>query len=311
MKLSRKLLLAAVVVAGLAVGAAHFLRAEAPEAAHPGEDITDLSAVYDEVREEIAAADKRWEENKRALVYTRDLSGRRMAAVIVDGLPDRSLTTRLLDVFARHKVPAVFFVEGQNAAAQPETIRAIASSRQEIGNFTYVGTPKLHEMERDEVLGQVIRTQKVLETLTGRRASLFRAPRLKLNDTILRAVYAADAGDAVQTDVYLERGAVPSAAEADGFVAGLRPGSIIAVQAGEPVDLIEPQETKSDERPAIDKKPSIKELPSLPRKRLTLADELEHLLTALEKQGYEIVPLREMRRIDYVPQSTGKETPNG
>ncbi len=306
MKLSTKLLSAALIVAALAVGAAHFLREKAPEAAHPGEDITDLTAVYDDVRDEIKMADWRGLEDKRAQVWTRDLSGRKMAAVIIDGLPERAMTTRLLDLFARHKVKTVFFVEGHNAVGQPETVRAIASTRQEIGNFTYVGTPKLSEMPKEEILGQIIRTQKVLDTLTGRRPSLFRAPRLKITDDILRAVYNADAGDVVEADVYVERGALPSAADADRFIAGLTPGSIIAVQAGEPVDLIEMQEKKAtEEKPAIDKKPTIQDLPAAPRNHLTLADEVEFLLTALERQGYEIAPVRSFRRIEYTPQTAG------
>lgn len=305
MKLSTKLLSAALIVAALAAGAAHFLREKAPEAVHPGEDITDLTAVYDEVRDEIRMADRRGLEDKRAQVWTRDLSGRKMVAIVIDGLPERAMTTRLLDLFARHKAKTVFFVEGHNAAGQPETIQAIASTRQEIGNFTYVGMPKLSELPREEILGQIIHTQKVIDTLTGRRPSLFRAPRLKITDDILRAVYAADAGDVVAADVCVGRGTLPSAEEAGRFVAGLTPGSIIAVEASEPVDLIEKQEKATNEKPAIDKKPTIQDLPAAPQKHLTLADEVEFLLTALEKQGYEIAPVRSFRRIDYKPQPAG------
>ena len=285
----------------LAGGAAFYWFRELPGTAHEAADIRDLSGSW-QASEEIAAAQKKLAAVEPAQVVTTDLSGRGQIALVIDGLPDRSTTARLLDLFQKHDVAVIFFVEGQNAADQPKTIKLIQESGQEIGNFTFVGITAAQELPLDELLGQLCQTQKVIGTLTGSEPSYFRAPRTRFTDPLLKAVKAAGIDQAVQANVLLPQGKLHSAEEAAAFVSGIPAGSILAVAGSEPVDSRVMEPGKTNERPAIDKKPTIRmdgseEAPMAS----SLVTEVELLLNALEQQQLTIRPLSVFRSIHYVP----------
>ena len=285
-------------------GVSYYVWWTLPKEAHPAEDITDLSALYDDMREEIAAAQGRLKEAKPARVIVRDET-RRAMALIVEGLPERVDTMRLLDVLARHKAKAVFFVEGDSAALQPETIQAIVEAGQEIGNYTYVGVRKFQELPPEAMLGQLLRTQKTVDTLMGRRPTLFYAPQLRLTPLVLQAVTAAEAGEVVWPNVFLARHTLHSADDADAWAATVPQGSIIAIPGGQAVDVLTPQMEKTNERPAIDKKPNAvtPDTAPPPRKKEALAEEVDRMLTALEKRGFTFWTAESFRHIDYVPEA--------
>lgn len=284
-----------------AAGVAFYLFYELPETAHPAADITDLSGLYS-AEKEIAAARQELTTAEPAQVITADSSGSRQIALVLDGLPDRSTTARLLDLFQTHQIPVAFFVEGQNAAEQPETIKLLQESGQEIGNFTFVGIAAAQNLPQEELLGQLCRTQKVLETLTGQAPSLFRAPRTRFTEALLKAVTAAGIDKAVYANVVLPRGQLHSPADAAAFVSTIPAGSIVAIAAGDPVDVKKMEDGKTDDRPAIDKKPTIQTDESAGAQPAdSLAEETEWLLSALEQQGISVRPLSAARSIHVLP----------
>ena len=135
----RKLTLIVVLVLLCVCGTLVYLRDHVMQRSDAGAEITDLSAVY-AAHDEIEAARQHLAEGiEPAEVVTRLKGDERVVGIVIDGLPERPLAARLLDVLKKHDVPAVFFVEGQNAADQPETIRLIDQAGQEIGNYTLVG----------------------------------------------------------------------------------------------------------------------------------------------------------------------------
>lgn len=285
-------------------GVAYYVWRTLPKEAHPAADITDLSAVYEDIGDEVATAKVRLDEVKPARVIVRD-DTRRAMAIVVEGLPERTDTMRLLDVLVRHKVKAVFFAEGDSAALQPETIRAIAEAGQEIGNYTYVGMRKFQELPPEAMLGQLLRTQKVMDTLIGRRPALFYAPQLRLTPLVLQAVTAAEAGEVVWPNVFLARHTLHTADDADAWAATVPQGSIISVPGGQPVDVLTPQIEKANERPAVDKKPNAvtPDTAPPPRPKQALAEEVDRMLTALEKRGFVFWTAGSFRHIEYVPEA--------
>jgi peptidoglycan/xylan/chitin deacetylase (PgdA/CDA1 family) len=85
-------------------------------------------------------------------------------------------TPQVLDVLKEYGVPATFFVLGEQAEANEETIRRIASEGHALGNHTY-------DHKYDDLYGsfdafweQTERTNDILESITGERVSLLRAP---------------------------------------------------------------------------------------------------------------------------------------
>lgn len=287
----------------VACGILILLRDYVIEKSDPQTELTDLSAAYT-ASEEIAAAEQRLADGiAPAEVVTRLQDGTKHMAIVIDGLPERPLTERMLDVLEKHNAPAVFFVEGQNAAEQPETIQCIHNTGYEIGNYTFVGISGAEKLPTERLLSELCRTQQVVATLSPKAPTLFRAPRTVFTDPLLMAVKAAGLDYAVKENVRYEAGTFRDAADAAAFAATIPTGSILAIAISRPVDPPSKEAGKTDDRPAVDKKPNIEDPPAV---RHTPpppdpADELDWLLTALEGAGMKVVDIHDFRKIRYIP----------
>jgi peptidoglycan/xylan/chitin deacetylase (PgdA/CDA1 family) len=85
-------------------------------------------------------------------------------------------TPQVLDVLKEYGVPATFFVLGKQAEANEETIRRIASEGHALGNHTYDHKYDVLYGSFDAFWEQTERTNDILESITGERVSLLRAP---------------------------------------------------------------------------------------------------------------------------------------
>ncbi|HEX2973846.1 MAG TPA: polysaccharide deacetylase family protein [Tepidisphaeraceae bacterium] len=102
-------------------------------------------------------------------------SGTKVALTFDDG-PSPGGTDGVLDVLKREGIPAAFFVIGQNAAANPDLLRRIHSEGHLIGNHTYdhdhLSVFRGYRYWHD----QLLRTDEVVQQITGVRPGLFRPP---------------------------------------------------------------------------------------------------------------------------------------
>jgi peptidoglycan/xylan/chitin deacetylase (PgdA/CDA1 family) len=298
----KKMSLIVLAVIAIVVGGLVYVRDHVLDQPHEAADITDLSGAY-QATDEIAAAKQQLADGvKPAEVITTLTDGTPRVAIVFDGLPDRPSCARLLDVLARHDASAVFFVEGQNAADQPETIKMIQEAGQEIGNYTYVGLAGIEKASSDKQLSEICRTQKIVSMLSAFKPELFRAPRMVLNDNLLKSVQAAGLSYAVKENVRFQPNTLHNDADADAYAASIANGSILAIQVNRPVDPKAVTPGKTDERPAVDMKPTIhdNEAPTASDAKEDLADEVDRLLTALSKRGIQVIFVNQFRKIHYV-----------
>lgn len=86
------------------------------------------------------------------------------------------LTGQVLDVLKREQVPSTFFVVGELAEERKELVKRMAEEGHAVGNHTYNHVYK--ELYRDfaSFREQAERTDRVLESITGRKPFLLRAP---------------------------------------------------------------------------------------------------------------------------------------
>jgi peptidoglycan-N-acetylglucosamine deacetylase len=102
---------------------------------------------------------------------TRD---RRAIALTFDDGPSES-TPRILEILARHHVPATFFQCGANVERLPAVAREVAAAGHTIGNhshthpYLFTRTPAAIELD-------LCRAQETIESCTGIRPEWFRAP---------------------------------------------------------------------------------------------------------------------------------------
>ena len=332
----KKIAVIVVLVLAIIIGGGIYIRGRLMDQANIGKTIpgvTDLSESY-KAEEETAAAMEKLNSTpppEPSEVITTLTDGTKRVAIVFDGLPDRPLTLRLLDVLKKHNAEATFFVEGENAADQPETLLAIRKANQEVGNYTFTGLAHAEPVDKCSRMRELCRTQQSVTIETSCSPKVFRAPRsLRMEtscsptvfrapltifgDDILRVTRAAGIPFAVKESVRFQPGNIHSVYEANRYAATIPNGSIIAIPIGHPVEpLAYAPQNEEIKEPAFDKKPTIKDdYEKAPREeKPDLADELDWLLTALDSKQVAVVSVQQFRKIRYVPAGAATVTPTG
>jgi peptidoglycan-N-acetylglucosamine deacetylase len=96
-------------------------------------------------------------------------------ALTFDDGPNPAWTPRLLDLLARHRVKATFFLLGQFAEKDPALARSIADSGHLIGNHSW-SHPNLSLTPARRVREELQRTSEILEQITAKPVRFFRPP---------------------------------------------------------------------------------------------------------------------------------------
>ncbi|HKR92009.1 glycosyltransferase [Novosphingobium sp.] len=99
----------------------------------------------------------------------------KLLALTFDDGPDPSWTPRILSILEKEKVPATFFVIGENALQHPFLLNRMIADGDEIGNHTY-SHPNLAITGLGQTTLELNATQRLVEAYTGRSMRLFRAP---------------------------------------------------------------------------------------------------------------------------------------
>ena len=101
--------------------------------------------------------------------------GSRQIALTYDDGPNDPHTLRLLEVLARHGVPATFFLIGRYVRQRPEIAREIVQAGHVVGNHTFAH-PLLTFKSKAEIRQQLSQCRSALQEATGQRSNLFRPP---------------------------------------------------------------------------------------------------------------------------------------
>ncbi|MET0309066.1 MAG: glycosyltransferase [Sphingomonas sp.] len=101
-------------------------------------------------------------------------AGKQIALTFDDG-PDATYTPQILDVLKQNKVPATFFIIGENALQHPLLLRRMVAEGHELGNHTYTHPNLALDSARSTSI-ELNATQRLVQAYTGRGMRLFRAP---------------------------------------------------------------------------------------------------------------------------------------
>ena len=111
------------------------------------------------------------------LPYAIERAGYRpgLVALTFDDGPDPNYTPQILDILKAKKVPATFFVIGENALPERGLLRRELAEGHEVGNHTYTH-PNLGQATARATRLELNANQRLFEAFTGRSMKLFRAP---------------------------------------------------------------------------------------------------------------------------------------
>jgi peptidoglycan/xylan/chitin deacetylase (PgdA/CDA1 family) len=101
--------------------------------------------------------------------------GTRQLALTYDDGPNDPHTLHLLDVLARHSVPATFFLIGRYARRRPDIVREIVTRGHVIGNHTF-SHPLLIFKSVAEIRQELSSCREALLDAVGEHSNLFRPP---------------------------------------------------------------------------------------------------------------------------------------
>ena len=87
---------------------------------------------------------------------------------------------RILELLAKHEVPASFYVPGWVAERHPSTVEAIAQAGHEVAHHGYLHEPPA-SLTREEEADVLDRGSAILEGLTGQRPVGYRSPSWELS----------------------------------------------------------------------------------------------------------------------------------
>jgi peptidoglycan/xylan/chitin deacetylase (PgdA/CDA1 family) len=104
----------------------------------------------------------------------RGPSERRALALTFDDGPSES-TGAILEILARHGIPATFFMCGANVERLPSVAREVAAAGHEIGNHSY-SHPYLFLQTPKALRAELARAQTAIANVTGLQPHWFRAP---------------------------------------------------------------------------------------------------------------------------------------
>lgn len=131
---------------------------------------------------------RRWQ----AIFGRKNASPPRLIALTFDDGPYPVTTPLLLDRLRDLRVPATFFLIGDDAAHYPELTKRIAEDGNEIGNHTYTH-PDLDRIAPSQVTAELERAKETLVALSGERspALLMRPPHGRFTEATVKAAQAA------------------------------------------------------------------------------------------------------------------------
>ena len=101
--------------------------------------------------------------------------GKKKIALTFDDGPHPQYTEQLLDGLKERDVKVTFFVTGEHASLHPDVITRMREDGHVIGNHTY-SHMQLNRTNRAEFKEELLRTNEVLEAITGEEVVYVRPP---------------------------------------------------------------------------------------------------------------------------------------
>ncbi|MEP7222306.1 MAG: glycosyltransferase [Novosphingobium sp.] len=108
-------------------------------------------------------------------VVNRTGAADKLVALTFDDGPDPVWTPRILSILEQYRVPATFFIIGENGVANRGLLQRMVRDGYEIGNHSYTH-PNMADESRTGISLEMNATQRLIEAYTGRSTRLFRAP---------------------------------------------------------------------------------------------------------------------------------------
>ena len=108
---------------------------------------------------------------------------KKVVALTFDDGPDGNTTPQALDILAKYKIKATFFVQGKNIAGNEAILKRMQAEGHEVGNHSW-NHPVLTKLSLEDAKKQITDTEDAIIKVLGKSSKLMRPPYGAISDDI-------------------------------------------------------------------------------------------------------------------------------
>lgn len=108
---------------------------------------------------------------------------KKVVALTFDDGPDGKTTPQALDILAKYKIKATFFVQGKNIAENEAILKRMQAEGHEVGNHSW-NHPVLTQLSLEDAKKQITDTEAAITNVLGKSSKLMRPPYGAISDDI-------------------------------------------------------------------------------------------------------------------------------
>ena len=108
---------------------------------------------------------------------------KKVVALTFDDGPDGNTTPHALDILAKYKIKATFFVQGKNIAGNEAILKRMQAEGHEVGNHSW-NHPVLTQLSLEDAKKQITDTEDAIKNVLGKSSKLMRPPYGAISDDI-------------------------------------------------------------------------------------------------------------------------------
>lgn len=123
-------------------------------------------------------------KSNQGIIRTSENRDLRQVAITFDDGPDKKYTRQILDILKDNNIKATFFCVGVNIIKNPNVLKNIAEEGHVIGNHSW-SHKVLTKLSKEDILKEIVRTEKQIEELTGGYTPIFRPPYGSCNNEMI------------------------------------------------------------------------------------------------------------------------------
>ena len=108
---------------------------------------------------------------------------KKVVALTFDDGPNATTTPQALDILAKYKIKATFFVQGQNISGNEAILKRMQAEGHEVGNHSW-NHPVLTQLSLEDAKKQITDTEAAITNVLGKSSKLMRPPYGAISDDI-------------------------------------------------------------------------------------------------------------------------------
>ena len=108
---------------------------------------------------------------------------KKVIALTFDDGPNATTTPQALDILAKYKIKATFFVQGKNIAGNEAILKRMQAEGHEVGNHSW-NHPVLTQLSLEDAKKQITDTEDAIKSVLGKSSKLMRPPYGAISDDI-------------------------------------------------------------------------------------------------------------------------------